>query len=44
MDCEDRVVDESEGRALAEKHGIPFLETSAKTSHNIAECFQTIAK
>ena len=25
------------GKQLAENQGIPFLETSAKTDHNIAE-------
>lgn len=34
-----REVSEAEGQAFAEKHGLMFLETSAKTSHNVEEAF-----
>ena len=43
-DMKDRVVEESEGRNLANEYSIPFLETSAKEGINIQECFQTIGK
>ena len=37
-DCEKKRVLESEsGEQLARSQGIPFLETSAKTNHNIDE-------
>lgn len=39
---EGRVVDESEGKALADSYNIPFMETSAKEGVNIQECFQAI--
>lgn len=34
-----REVSEAEGQAFAEKHGLMFLETSAKTAHNVEEAF-----
>ena len=34
---ESRVVSKERGEQLAESWGIPFLETSAKTNHNIDE-------
>ena len=43
MDIEEKQVDSSEGKALAAKHGIPFLEVSAKTGENIELVFSTIA-
>jgi Ras-related protein Rab-8A len=36
------VVEASEGRALASKYNIPFLETSAKLGDNIELLFETI--
>lgn len=35
----ERVVQEREGRALANKHDIPFLEVSAKTGENVGDIF-----
>ena len=32
-----RVVESNSGEQLAQSQGIPFLETSAKTNHNIDE-------
>ena len=34
---ERREVSSERGKLLAEKHGIPFMETSAKTGYNICE-------
>lgn len=39
----ERQVSKAEGEALANKFGIPFLETSAKDNMNINEAFNTIA-
>jgi len=39
-----RSVDEAEGRALAAKYGIAFLETSSVDGTNIKEVFETIGK
>lgn len=41
---EKRVVPESEGKELAEKLGIPFLEVSAKSNINIDNAFYSLAK
>ena len=38
----ERIVSTEEGKELAERYGIPFLETSAKTNHNVDEMFETI--
>lgn len=35
----EREVGYEEGRSLADTHGIPFLETSAKTGLNVEETF-----
>ena len=43
-DMTERVVDVTEGRALAKKFDIPFLEVSAKQGDNIESIFETIAK
>ncbi|KAK9059578.1 hypothetical protein SSX86_020282 [Deinandra increscens subsp. villosa] len=37
-----RAVDEQDGRSLAEKEGLSFLETSALEAHNVEKAFQTI--
>ncbi len=43
-DIEDeRVISREEGQALADKYGVPFMETSAKASINIEEAFFQIA-
>jgi GTPase SAR1 family protein len=36
---DSRVITEKEGVYLAKKLGIPFLETSAKTAHNVGEAY-----
>ena len=42
-DLEDeRQVSTEEGEDLADKYGIPFLETSAKTNHNVDKMFETL--
>ena len=33
-----------EGMEMAERHGIPFVETSAKINHNVADGFETIGE
>ena len=40
----NRKVSTKEGRDLAKKFEIPFLEVSAKTSINVQECFTTIVR
>lgn len=43
MDREaERRVTTQEGMEMAERHGIPFVETSAKINHNVADGFETI--
>ena len=37
-----RQVETSEGHALAEKYGWPFIEASAKTGENVEEAFLTV--
>ena len=39
-----RVVSYEEGEALAKENNLMFLETSAKTAHNVAEAFNISAK
>ncbi|KAJ5067790.1 ras-like protein rasb [Anaeramoeba ignava] len=41
---DQRAVTKSEGEELAKSFGIPFFETSAKTSTNIKECFTTVVR
>lgn len=43
-DVQDRAVETEEGRRLADKYGIPFFETSAKSGINIEDTFMTIAR
>ena len=39
-----RAVTYTEGKALAGKLGIPFIETSAKTNHNVTEAFHELIR
>jgi len=41
---ENRQVEIAEGKAYAEENGIFFMETSAKTNHNVTEVFKLIAR
>jgi small GTP-binding protein len=43
-DLEDRQVSTEDGKQLAERQGLIFLETSAKTNVNIEEAFQELSK
>ena len=43
-DLERREVTTEEGQAFADKNGLIFLETSAKTSQNVEEAFLTTAR
>lgn len=36
---QERQVSEEEGRVLADKFRVPFVETSAKTNENVSEAF-----
>ena len=38
-DRTDKVIETERGRALAEKHGLSFFETSAKTGEHVGEVF-----
>ena len=42
-DLDNREVTEEEGREFAEKHGMLFFETSAKTGQNVEEVFKQSA-
>ncbi len=41
---EKRKVSYEQGKEFADQYGMKFLETSAKTSHNVAESFVTMTK
>lgn len=43
-DLPDRVVEPSEGREFADRHEMPYLETSAKTGEGIVDIFQQLAE
>jgi len=40
----ERQVSESEGKDQAEKFGVPFLETSAKTNENVNQVFFSLVR
>ena len=45
VDCDEkRKVSYEEGKELATKYGVNFIEASAKSSKNVVEVFQTLAK
>lgn len=37
------MVPEAEGHALAAKYGLTFVQTSAKTGHNVEDSFKQLA-
>ncbi len=41
---ERRQVTYEQGKEFADTYGMKFLETSAKTAHNVAESFTTMTK
>ncbi len=43
-DLPDRVVEPSEGREFADRHGMPYLESSAKTGEGIVDIFQELGE
>ncbi|MFW9932770.1 MAG: Rab family GTPase, partial [Candidatus Thorarchaeota archaeon] len=43
-DLPDRVVEPAEGRAFADKHDMPYLESSAKTGEGIVDIFEELAQ
>ncbi len=43
-DLPDRVVTPAEGRAYADAHGMPYVESSAKTGEGILDVFEQLAK
>lgn len=40
----ERTVSYEEGKELANKYKIPFMESSAKTGYQVKEAFETLAK
>ena len=42
--AENREVTEDEAKTLADRHGLDYIETSAKTSENVAEAFARVAQ
>ena len=43
-DLPDRVVEPSEGREFADRHNMPYLESSAKTGEGIVDIFQALGE
>ncbi|TXT54949.1 MAG: hypothetical protein BAJATHORv1_50202 [Candidatus Thorarchaeota archaeon] len=43
-DLPDRVVDPAEGKEFAERHDMPYVESSAKTGQGIVDIFEQLAK
>ncbi len=43
-DLPDRVVDTWEGREYAQKHGMPYVESSAKTGEGVVDIFEELAR
>jgi len=41
-DLPDRVVEPSEGREFADSHGMPYVESSAKTGEGIVDIFANL--
>ena len=44
VDLENRAVTQQQGEELADKHGLNYFETSAKSGQNISELFHHIAR
>jgi len=44
LDVDGRVVEKEEATAFAEENGIIYMETSAKTAHNVRELFVAVAR
>ncbi len=44
IDLPDRVVNPKEGHEFAEAHGMPYIESSAKTGESIVDIFEELAK
>ena len=44
MTTRKRELSQARRREFAEKHNIPFIETSAKTAINVEEAFMTLTK
>jgi GTPase SAR1 family protein len=42
--ADKRVISTQRGQDLANEYGIPFFETSAKSSINVEECFMSLAR
>lgn len=42
--ADKRVISTQRGQDLANEYGIPFFETSAKSSINVEECFMSLAQ
>ena len=43
-DLPDRVIEPAEGKEFAAKHGMPYLESSAKTGEGIVDIFENLGK
>ena len=44
VDANQRQVPSNQAQKLADEWGIPYMETSAKTSYNNTECFDEIVR